>query len=188
MKCIDWQKDLPLVAPFYRSWLALDGSLTRALQRTGREFSVRVLDFSQRLATADEAPLFAPADNLLWCRQVLLCLDERPMIYAASLCAAQDAFWHPVLDRGGRSLGLTLFDEQHPIARTPLRFCQLALPDPRAQAAWAFFPECASFPARRALFFAPNSQNSSENLSKSSNSKLLVQELFLPPLSEFEAK
>lgn len=186
MKLTNWQKNLPPLALSYASWMGLEGSLTQALQGTGQDFSVRVLDFSLRAATDDEAACLATvAGQQLLCRQVVLCLNAQAVVYAASLCDAQNDFWRSILDRGGQSLGLTLFDKKNPMLRTDLEFSMIAVPDPRAVAAQVFFPEMCEFPARRARFFPKNSQNSSKYLTNSVNSQLLVQELFLPNLSQF---
>lgn len=169
-----WRPEpLPVAEPI-QPFLAEPGSLTARLMATGHQFAVTVVQQGEDLALADELALFgldSPAPLLA--RQVALTLDGTPVVVARSLSRPACPVWTPVLDRGNRSLGLTLFGDSTPIVREPLQFATLheghrlhALArqhDPRAAAA---------YPARRSRFLLEGKA-------------LTVCEVFLPALETF---
>ncbi|MCG8991612.1 chorismate lyase [Laribacter hongkongensis] len=141
--------------------LAHDGSLTDRLKASGLPFSVEVAAWYTGPARADEARTLAvAAGSTLWIREVWLRLAERRVVWARSVSASER--WLPVLDRGGVSLGLTLFGGDPAIARSPLEFA--AVTPCMALHPGAGYP---SLWARRACFVLEGAP-------------MLVHEVFLP--------
>lgn len=176
-----WVISLPYTVPFkLADWLQTAGSLTNRLIATDLPFSVRLIELSCRPALPDEAlVLELTAGRDVLCRQVALRLDGIPVIYAATVCAADCREGRRILDRGGRSLGFTLFAENSPFSRSRVQFSALPPDDIRSVAAWQLLADIAGshdVPSdcpmwgRRAVFSSRRS------------GKLLVQELFLPTL------
>lgn len=142
-------------------------SLTAALRRLDADFSVRLL----HLGTACFDPLFSdglkPQQAPAWfARDVLLCLDGTPVVWARSLCAATSARWRTLLDCGTRPLGERLFDGSLPLVRSPFEYAALPPHYPLA----GFNGSAAA--ARRSLF-------------DWHGEKLGLAECFLPALQSF---
>ncbi len=156
----DWLAAPPANHPV-RPLLAHDGSLTDRLKASGLPFSVEVAAWYTGPARADEARTLAvAAGSTLWIREVWLRLAERRVVWARSVSASER--WLPVLDRGGVSLGLTLFGGDPAIARSPLEFA--AVTPCMALHPGAGYP---SLWARRACFVLEGAP-------------MLVHEVFLP--------
>lgn len=169
-----WQTGLTADIPdLYADWLLYSGSLTERLIATGQTFAVAHPHLTQDFALPDEAAaLGLAARHPVWCREVALTLNGVPVIHARSVTAADQAYWPPILDRGGRSLGLTLFGEPR-IQRGELECCTLQSPQPLYLAAHdrVSTPMPPSLWARRCTFWQQQQG-------------LLVQEVFLPTLWE----
>lgn len=120
----DWRTTPPPAARF-ADWLTDTGSLTARLIASGRRFNVTLLRLETGQALPDEAAALqlAPGARAL-IREVRLLLDDQPMIAARSLCAA-GSDWCAILDRGTRSLGLSLYDAAT-IAVGPLEYACLS--------------------------------------------------------------
>lgn len=73
---------------------------------------------------ADEAAILA--SDALFVREVRLLLDGTAVVWAKSVCRADDAAWRAVLDCGTRPLGARLFDGTLPLQRSPFAFVRLA--------------------------------------------------------------
>ncbi|MDO5638490.1 MAG: chorismate lyase [Neisseria sp.] len=123
-KPIFWQDTLPSL---YRAQGALmqAPSLTVALRALGRAFSVRLL----HLGASPAEPLLADgmeADEAGWfSRDVLLCLDDEPVVWARSQCAVSACGWRDLLDCGTRPLGERLFDGSLPLERSAFEYAAL---------------------------------------------------------------
>lgn len=120
-------------------------SLTQTLCAADARFSVRLL----YLGAAPFDALFAgglPADAPGWfARDVLLCLNDVPVVWARSMCAAASQEWRLLLDCGTRPLGERLFDGSLPVQRSPFEFALLDKAVPGSGAA-------ERLPARRSFF------------------------------------
>lgn len=57
----------------------------------------------------EERKFFANIDNI-FAREVLLCLDDIPVVAARSICLIDDDYWRKILNCGNQSLGSRLFD------------------------------------------------------------------------------
>lgn len=160
----DWQSAVPADCA-YPDWLSEQGSLTARLLATGHAFAVELQALEATVPRADEAACLGIAsDSVVLVRQVRLTLDGVAVIAARSLSA--DDGWRAVLDRGGRSLGYSLFGDDNDILRGPLEYATLS-------AGQALHPgDGPSLFARRSTFARHGE-------------RLLVQEVFLPALTGF---
>ncbi len=162
-----WRSGAPHASIALSAALTTPGSLTEYLQASGRLFAVDVLFQGNDTALSDEAALLGnPA--AAYARHVALTLDGQTVVVARSVCRAGCPHWQDRLDRGRRSLGLTLFGEMPALVRSPLAYALLGTGDPRHALA---APLCgdAPLPARRCLFTFEGAP-------------LIVTELFLPAL------
>lgn len=101
-------------------------SLTVALRALERRFSVRLL----HLGASEAEPLLAdgfstPMPDGWFARDVLLCLDDEPVVWARSICADSAAPWREILDCGTQPLGERLFDGSLPLTRSPFEYARL---------------------------------------------------------------
>ncbi|WP_231137256.1 chorismate--pyruvate lyase family protein [Chromobacterium paludis] len=166
-----WHAAPPALPAPLLDCLTEPGSLSLRLQAGGRRFAVRVLRQGEDRAQADEAEALGLKPGApVYARHVLLTLDAAPVVYARSVTAPSCPAWLPVLARGSRSLGLTLFGELPELVREPLRYALLEAGHPQAAAAAATEP-AAAYPARRCRFLLHGSP-------------LLLTELFLPSLKD----
>ena len=157
-----------------RAWLTGRGSLTARIRARCKDFEVRVLQQRLGLPLPDERRLIGVrwhASALV--REVLLCADGVPVVFAHSVVLPQHlrGAWHLVAGLGTRPLGAVLFADQS-VRRGPLR---VKLLDPRdrrwqrAVAASGIVPSGALW-ARRSVF-------------KRAGRPILVTEVFLPTLA-----
>jgi len=165
-----WLPQPPDLAPALLALVTEAGSLTERLMATGHRFGVQVLSQGASKANPDEVALLClPADSMLYARHVLLTLDDTPVVYARSIARLDCPVWQAILDRGSRSLGLTLFGGLPQLQRGPLRYQQLDTTHPLHQAC----PNPAGqLAARRCCFVLEQAP-------------LVVCELFLPALEDF---
>ncbi|WP_236686480.1 chorismate--pyruvate lyase family protein [Chromobacterium subtsugae] len=166
-----WRCAPPVLPAPVLDCLTEPASLSLRLQAGGRRFAVRVLDQGDSRALPDEAEaLDLPSGAPLYARHVLLTLDETPVVYARSATRHDCPAWMPVLMRGSRSLGLTLFGELPALRREPLHYQLLDSRHPLAVEA-AAAEAAEAYPARRCRFLLDGSP-------------LLLTELFLPALKD----
>lgn len=141
-----WQDTLPPTDMAAAAALMQAPSLTVALRALGRDFSVRLL----HLGAAGFEPLLADGldagEEGWFARDVLLCLDNTPVVWARSLCAQSASGWQALLDCGTRPLGERLFDGSLPLMRSAFEYAVL---DKRV--ALAGFAG-AAYMARRSFF------------------------------------
>jgi chorismate--pyruvate lyase len=102
------------------------GSLTDRLIKTQRVFDVTVLRLGEDLAAADEAArLGIEVGVAIIVRHVALTLDGQRVVMARSFCRRACPVWLPILDRGSRSLGSTLFSDDTPRERGRLEYSMI---------------------------------------------------------------
>lgn len=161
-----WSLQQPAtIAPLWLDWLLEAGSLTARLQSTGHHFSLQLVrqhstelpDFLQQR--------WQTRHGLL--REVILLLDQQPCIYAQSFLPDHTvAALQPLADLGTVPLGHYIFT-QPDLQRSAIELA--AFPDGFA------LPHLGAQPAlwgRRSFF-------------KLQQHEMLVQELYLPALTEF---
>ena len=102
----------------YQSLLEIQ-SLTQGLEKLNPNFSVELLNLAEILAPnyPNILPELKQRPNY-FSRQVILKLDEQPVIWAESLCDVDSQFWCEYLNCGTQSLGRKLFDGHNEITRT----------------------------------------------------------------------
>lgn len=174
MHCNDtWSRQAPADDTPLARCIVDDGSLTACLMATGRAFAVRVLNQGESPAHPDEAACLDIAPGtLLYAREVALELDGIPVVVARSIARADCRQWLPVLQRGSRSLGLTLFGRESRIIRAPMYYRELVAGHPLFALARGVDPSAAPrYPARRSNFLQ-------------GHAALNVCEVFLPALKD----
>lgn len=123
----DWLNFIPGMAPSYATWMHEHGSLTRRIQQNCGQFQVRNIFTGLSMASIDETSVLQlPRRQHIYTRDVLLYADDKPVVYAHSVVAAQhlSGAWHTLQHLGSRSLGSLLFT--HPLVqRAPLRYRSL---------------------------------------------------------------
>ena len=125
-----WQITLPEQAPAATGAHVVPvltaQSLTQSLRATDARFSVRLLHLGAAPFDALFAGGLAAEDAPDWfARDVLLCLNDVPVVWARSMCAASSQEWRLLLDCGTRPLGERLFDGSLPVQRSPFEFALL---------------------------------------------------------------
>lgn len=159
----------PQGIPVLDDWLFNQDSLTRRLTRLSQNrFSVRLVNEGWQTLRDDEyAALGCKSQDSGWVREVFLCGNQQPWVYARSVagrsCLEQAGFDMNLL--GTRSLGELLFSNQS-FARGPIEVCSLN-PDILPKAVLPFCTPAQSLWARRSCF-------SKDSLN------ILVAEAFLP--------
>ena len=145
------------------------GSLTDRLIATGRAFGVTPLRLGEDAAAPDEAELLGiQPGEAMTVRHVALTLDGERVVMARSFCRRTCPVWFPILDRGGRSLGFTLFSGEVQLTRRALEFATIGAGHPLF--ALGQEGEAAStYPARRCRF-------------EMEGAPMVVCEVFLPRL------
>ncbi|WP_232219826.1 chorismate lyase [Pseudogulbenkiania sp. MAI-1] len=169
-----WAATPPSLPPALLDCLTEPGSLTERLMSYGHDFAVTVLEQGDSRVHDDEAALLGlPVGAPLYARHVALTLDDTPVVVARSVTRLGCPAWHPILQRGSRSLGFTLFGGHAGIVREPLAYRELDATHPLFALAHAHDPASAhSYPARRSRFLLVNTP-------------LIVCEVFLPALERF---
>lgn len=147
-------------------------SLTAELSQQSAPFSVCLNFLGDSQLSSDETEFFSgrqPGENV-FSREVCLCLDEKPVVSARSVCLSDSAYWRKILDCGTRSLGAQLFGGEIPaLQRTPFSFS--TLPTEHHLVAYYATQPCL---ARRSVF------------SVGTGDILLLTECFLPALHRYE--
>ena len=118
------------------AWVSASGSLSARLARAHPPFSVRVLQQGRAPAWPGELDsLGLPAHTPLLAREVLLCGDGQPLVFARSVTSMQAAHgaWHAIQGLGTRPLAQLLFSRSE-IRRTPLQWQWLSIADPSTRA------------------------------------------------------
>lgn len=151
-------------------WLRDHGSLTQRIRQRCARFEVRnVRGGLARIALDESALLGIAPHQLAWSREVFLCADDRPVVFAHSACARQhlSGAWTALRGLGNQPLGALLF--AHPLVeRQPLHYQVLRAHHPLyRRAAAASNDPPARLWARRSLFYLHDAP-------------LLVTEVFLP--------
>ena len=165
-----WRAAASGAATELRPWLRDTGSLTQRIRQRCGAFSVRNMKSGLAHIPHDESGLLKSAP-IAWSRDVFLCADGQPVVFAHSTCAIRHLHgaWRALAELGNRPLGALLFS--HPlIRRQPLHYKALAAQYPlyRRAAAILIDPPDRLW-ARRSLFYLHGAP-------------LLVTEVFLPAI------
>jgi len=166
-----WQS-LLLGSADYSPWLRDQGSLTRRIQQRCGQFAVQPLRSGLARVAYDEAALLGfSSARYAFSREVFLCADGRPVVFAHSTCARQylRGAWQAMSGLGNRSLGTLLFT--HPLVKRQALHYKALQPHHslyRSAAAVLDNPPARLW-ARRSLFYLHEAP-------------LLVTEVFLPEI------
>ncbi|MDV2858743.1 chorismate--pyruvate lyase family protein [Oceanimonas sp. CAM02] len=172
----DWHwGQLPPASPALQSWLHEPGSLTRRLRRHCAQFHVKVLaDGVLRPLMPAQAEWLQAEQG--YCREVLLCCDNLPWVYATSLYSPATQAALPALSGlGSKALGELMF-EAPDLTRTPFELTGLTPTQYQQLAAHAGLAatEPATMPwARRSAL-------------STGQASVLVTELFLPNSAPYQ--
>ena len=177
MHDIYWKK-LILNPGKFAPWLRDHGSLTRRIQQRCDVFTVLPQRSGLARIAFDESRLLAlPDDRFAFSREVFLCADGRPVVFAHSTCAHADlsGVWQAMGGLGNRSLGSLLFT--HPlVVRQPLHYKTLRPNHPLYKSATTKLEtKPGALWARRSLFYLHQAP-------------LLVTEVFLPDILKLNSK
>ncbi len=167
-----WNEAAPGAGAGLIPWLRDAGSLTQRIQQRCERFSVcNVKSGLSRIALDESALLGIAPQRLAWSREVFLCADDQPVVFAHSACAATElrGAWQAVRGLGNKPLGALLFS--HPqVVRQPLHYKSLHPHHPLYRRASSVLPDPPDrLWARRSLFYLHNAP-------------LLVTEVFLPEI------
>lgn len=122
---VQWHKCLPTTQVDSVALLALmqASSLTEVLTKRPHHFSVRLLHLGPVAWQLHEGGFIGlDSTDVLYGREVVLCLDEVPVVWARSVCAAQADHWRTLIDCGTQPLGARLFDGSLPLQRTTFEY------------------------------------------------------------------
>jgi chorismate--pyruvate lyase len=138
-----------------RPWLHDHGSLTQRIQQRCEKFSVQPVRSGLARIAFDEAKMLGIAPHhLAYSREVFLCADGKPVVFAHSTTACEHlrGAWKAMSGLGNRSLGSLLFT--HPLViRQPLRFKALRAHHPLYRSATQNLEsDSDTLWARRSLF------------------------------------
>ena len=173
----NWKRFLPAVEAAYAPWMRDHGSLTQRIQQCCHTFNVsKMCDGLMAVAQDETTLLGVAAQRKVYAREVFLLADDRPVVFAHSVVAAQHLHgaWHALRTLGRRPLGPLLF--AHPLVRrAPLRFQVLTPAHALYRRATAPLPTPPQrLWARRSLFSLHGAP-------------LLVTEIFLPDILQLGA-
>lgn len=156
--------------PGLHAWLADDGSLTARLLACCDSFELQLLRQGPGRCLPDQRAIPGLAARCMIEREVLLCCDGTPVVYAQTVTPRTSAFAWPFLAGLGRKpLGSMLFADAG-IERGELRHALLAAAHPLVQRA----RRSAAWPGREGGIHARR------RLFRRGPGLLLVTELFLP--------
>lgn len=166
-----WHSPLVRAPRHLRPWLREQGSLTQRLVAHFPKFSVRVLRQGYFRAHCDEQLILTPRFERVATREVLLCSQNTPLVFAHSITTRNSlrrGFY--LLGRtGSRPLGALLFADPK-IKRSSLSFRQIDQRHPLwRKAVAAAGAQAKTLWARRSVFYSGQDQ-------------LLITEVFLSPL------
>lgn len=123
---MDWRIRNPMRGGL-RRWLQAPGSLSARLAATGQRFGVQVLSQGRQPLRADEAQaLGAARQRVGYAREVMLRVDDRPMVLARTVTLHANSLgaWRSLRGLGTRPLADVLFTRSG-ITREPLSFTRL---------------------------------------------------------------
>ena len=164
--------------PALREWLSLESSLTAILRARSKQFHVQRLHQLQDRCLADEARLIGlPRRMRVWEREVLLCCDGKPVVFAHTVVplSATASDWPMFRSLGNTSLGASLFGDPA-VARGTLQFGRLPLSHPlirRICTAISSEGIESRLHARRCIY-------------RRGGGVMLVTEIFLPGITELD--
>lgn len=157
-ECVYWNVDIAQNASLLtdsQRCILTSASLTQWLERDHNSVSAAILN----LGTIKCSTLAMPKNAIaapFFQRVIFLCADEKPKVWAESLCVATDDFWRSYLDCGSMPIGKKLFQKNNGITRS--EFCYAKLTKKEAPCVlWPFFTaQQPELWARHSYFYHKN--------------------------------
>lgn len=108
---VSWSSEKALYSEVMCDWLFFAGSLTRRLQAYDLPFSVKVLSEKTAVMPSYEQALLMSPTELATIREVFLCVNETPWVYAQSVLphSALSSGFASLMNIGNKPLGELLF-------------------------------------------------------------------------------
>lgn len=135
--------------------------LTLALKALHSTFHVELMYVGESVIRDDEASFFS--NRIAYSREVLLCLNQEPVVWARSVCALENKEWQTIMQCGTQPLGMRLYEL--PLQRTEFE-CAYLSPQHHAN------PSEVAIVSRRSCFYLQDAP-------------LLLIESFLPELKSY---
>jgi chorismate--pyruvate lyase len=177
---VQWQARPSLhLSQRWRDWLTEPASLTSRLQASCRVFRVqRMAQFAGAASLEEQQLLGLPAARPVECREVLLFCDDVPVVFARTVVSrrALQGNWPFFHGLGNRSLGARLFVDPR-VKRLPMRYATL-----QASHKLHGYARNASGNAMQKTVPLPNDLYARSSVFSRGRGKMLVTEIFLPPL------
>ena len=151
------------------TWLTDNGSLTEKLKQLPGTFHVQLLQQTKSFADDHEYDALGVAKQSVWIREVLLHVNQTPMVYARSILPVNQppqSELHPVR-LGTTPLGEVLFNHPH-IAPKPIEVAHFSSTSPVAALNFKLHNKSRPLWGRRRVFPV-------------TDSAILVSEVFLSP-------
>ncbi|WP_414829220.1 chorismate--pyruvate lyase family protein [Alteromonas sp. H39] len=169
---VNWEPSdkVALSDPYLKNWLLDTGSLTERVQALCRHFSLVKLGQGTKALHASETALLNATANSEWqVREVLLCADNEPWVYARSVIP-QSLIDDELANLGTEPLGKRLFNDPR-FARSDFHLCQ-ATPEALSRLNMDITD---TLWGRRSLF-------------SFQESRMIVAEVFLPDAPAYESR
>jgi len=165
-----------------RDWLRAPGSLSRRLARLGERFEVQVLNQGVApLRALERAALGLPPRGLTVVREVILRVDDKPLVWARSALHQRSTTgpWRSLKGLGARPLAHLLYDD-HRISRSELQPRRLSRCGHTRRHAARQWQQATGEPASLQMLWSRNS------VFRRGGAKLRVMELFAPELARHQ--
>ncbi len=122
---VDWQapQSVDFSDPYLKNWLLDTGSLTERVQALCHKFELRVLGQGEHAPHACEVDWLGLAQGSVDVREVLLCADGVPWVFARSVIP-HALVKGELADLGSEPLGKRLFNDER-FTRSPFELCSL---------------------------------------------------------------
>ena len=164
----------------WQPWLSDTGSLTQKIEKAiGQKLVVKVLRDRPQSLYQDEYPSFRNRIEHCRVREVLLCVNETPLVIARSIIPTLSSSGsnHSILRLGTRPLGAVLFSKtrMHSKARPQRDIARID----RSSPLWRGFNKTG--------IALPSSLWSRRTLYRLKGHPILVNEVFLPALLKYSA-
>lgn len=169
---VQWKpsEQVALPDPYLKNWLLDTGSLTERVQSLCRHFALEKLGQGNEPLHESEQALLDASDDSHWqIREVLLCADGEPWVYARSVIP-QSLIDDELANLGTQPLGKRLFNDSR-FARSDFELCQ-ATPETLSR---LNLDIADTLWGRRSLF-------------SFQGSRMIVAEVFLPGAPAYESR
>lgn len=166
---VEWKaaSEVAIADAYLKNWLLDTGSLTERVQALCHHFSLTLLGQQALVPEHNELSLLqATADAPFQTREVLLCADSRPWVFARSIIP-QALIDSELANLGGQPLGKRLFNDAR-FTRSAFQLCTLPASDfgyAQSRRLWG----------RRSMFTL-------------GQDKMIVAEVFLPHAPVYDAR